>query len=47
MKRDICIYCDEAQILVKWKETGEWVCYECRLQMLEQEFEDAEEIKES
>jgi len=33
-----CPYCGELKETVLWKETGEWVCYDCRLDLLEQEF---------
>ena len=36
-----CPYCGELKETVVWKETGERVCYDCRLDLLNQEFEAA------
>lgn len=43
---DICDYCSsmgdrsEKPVTI-WKETGERVCYDCRVEFVEQEFEDS------
>ena len=36
----VCPYCDENKRCAVWRETGEWVCNDCRLDMLEQEFKE-------
>lgn len=33
-----CIYCEEHKETRIWQETGEEVCYDCRLGLLDQEF---------
>lgn len=35
-----CPYCEEYKETVVWKETGEYVCYDCRLDLLDQEFKE-------
>lgn len=34
-----CLYCGENKHVKTWKETGEEVCYDCRLSQLDQEYE--------
>lgn len=34
-----CVYCDEIKETRVWKETGENVCYDCRIDLLDTEFE--------
>lgn len=34
-----CVYCEEVKEVKEWKETGEQVCYDCRFDMLNSEFE--------
>lgn len=38
-KKQECPYCNEVKETVEWKETSEWVCQDCREDLLEQEFE--------
>lgn len=41
IKKEICAYCEEnkpSREVKKWEKTGELVCYDCRLEMLEEEF---------
>lgn len=35
-----CPYCDKLKYVKVWEETGEEVCFECRLDLLKQEFEE-------
>ena len=39
-KQKVCPYCSKYKQCVLWKETNEWVCYDCRLDLLEQEFKE-------
>jgi len=39
-QKKICPYCDKLKWVKVWQETGEEVCFECRLDLLEQEFEE-------
>ena len=41
-----CEYCEEIKIVRKWKETDELVCYECRQDFLEDEFNLNDEMYE-
>lgn len=36
--KKVCAYCEEYKETVVWKETDEYVCYDCRLDLLNQEF---------
>lgn len=38
----ICVYCEELKELRLWKETGELVCYDCRISQVDQDFEPIE-----
>ena len=42
--KEQCVYCDELETkdnpVKEWKETYEMVCYDCRLSLLNQEFEE-------
>jgi len=44
MKKDICVYCEENKQVRVWKETGELVCYDCRLDFLDDEFKTYNEL---
>ena len=35
-----CAYCEEYKETVIWGETDEYVCYDCRLELLDQEFKE-------
>ncbi len=36
----VCPYCEEYKETVTWAETQEDVCYDCRLDLLNQEFKE-------
>ncbi len=36
----VCVYCEEYKETVIWGETQEDVCYDCRLDLLDQEFKE-------
>jgi len=40
MEYGICVYCEEYKEVKVWERTGEKVCYDCRLDFLDQEFEE-------
>lgn len=40
--RTICVYCNEYKETKIWKETDEQVCYDCRLDLLDQEFREVQ-----
>lgn len=33
-----CLYCNEIKEVRLWKQTDELVCYDCRVSLLDQEF---------
>ncbi len=37
-----CAYCDQEKLTREWKETNEEVCYDCRLDFLDREFQLSE-----
>jgi len=37
--KDICVYCNEYKEVRVWEQTGEKVCYDCRLDLLDNERE--------
>lgn len=39
-----CDYCQLRNNVAVWRQTGELVCYDCRLDMLNVEFEDARPV---
>lgn len=44
MEHDICVYCEENKEVKIWEKTGEKVCYDCRLDFLDQEFKEEPRI---
>jgi len=40
LNKEICPYCSELKYVKVWGETGEKVCFGCRLDLLETEFEE-------
>ncbi len=38
MNKTTCVYCETERDTKTWEQTGESVCYECRLDLLNQEF---------
>ena len=38
VKQGICVYCDKNTKVKEWAETKELVCFDCRTDLLEQEF---------
>jgi len=42
MNKDICVYCGDYKEVKIWEWTGELVCYDCRLDYLDQEFREEE-----
>jgi len=40
MEYGICVYCEEHKEVRTWKQTGEKVCYDCRVDFLDQEFKE-------
>ena len=38
-EKDYCVYCNEEKETRLWNQTDENVCYDCRLSLLEQEFD--------
>lgn len=39
-KRKECPYCNYTKDTLEWKLTSEWVCYDCRISLLDSEFEE-------
>ena len=40
MEIGLCVYCEKYKEVKVWEKTGEMVCYDCRLDFLDQEFKE-------
>jgi len=40
MEYGMCVYCEKNKEVKIWEKTGELVCYDCRLDFLDQEFNE-------
>ena len=44
MEYGICVYCLENTEVKVWEKTGEKVCYDCRVDFLDQEFKEQKQV---